>query len=141
VLVRLPPVEVSLKVGSLKGRRPRASCQGGHATTDRQIDSLDKGGVHSAREAEVLQSSCERWLCPQPDHVPDVDQFAPLIAFGDLSIQQACCYLPLGPCSPAPIPFEPRPKVGRERVEIGSEAVTSENWQAERRPTSPAARG
>ena len=46
--VRLPPVEVSLKVGSLEGCRPGASCQSGHATTECEIDPLDKRGVHSS---------------------------------------------------------------------------------------------
>jgi hypothetical protein len=73
VIVRLPPVEVSLKVGSLEGCCPGASCKSSHATTDRQVDPLNKGRVHSAREAEPLQSSCEGWSCPQPDHVPDMD--------------------------------------------------------------------
>jgi len=137
VIVRSPPVEVSLKVRSLEGCRPRASSQSGHTTTDRQIDPLDKGRVHSAREAEPLQSSCEGEPCPQPDHLPDVNQFAPPRAFGDLSIEQTCCYLPLGLCPPPMIPLEPLPKVGCERVERGSEAIAGENRQAIRSQLLP----
>jgi hypothetical protein len=54
VIIRLPPVQVSLKVGSLEGCRPRASCQSGHATTECEIDPLDKRGVHSSRKAHCL---------------------------------------------------------------------------------------
>ncbi len=116
----------------MEGCRPCASSQSGHTTTDRQIDPLDKGRVHSAKEAEFLQSSCEGWPCPQPDNLPDVNQFAPPITFVDLSIEQTCCYLPLGLCPSPIIPFEPLPKVDRERVEMGSEAIASENRQAVR---------
>jgi hypothetical protein len=47
----------------------------------------------------------------------------------------------LVPSPPASIPLEPLPKVGCERVEIGSEAVAGEHRQAERRPTALAACG
>ncbi len=97
-------------MGGLHCCGPCAACQSGYATTNRQIDPLDKGGVHSTSEAEFLQSSCKSESCPQPDYLPDVNQFAPPIAFRDLSIQQTCCYLPRGLCPPPMIPLEPLPK-------------------------------
>ena len=54
VIIRLPPVQMSLHVGSLHGGGPRALCQSGHTVADRQIDTLNKRRVDAARKAQSL---------------------------------------------------------------------------------------
>jgi hypothetical protein len=120
-------------MGSLQRSGPGASCQGCHTTTQREIDPLDKGCVHSSRKAQSLQGLCEGGGCSQADHLSDSHQLAPLIAFLDLAIEQACRHLPLFP--PAPSFLEPIPKMSGEGVEVRIEAIAGEDRQTERRPT------
>src|SRR5690242_3837967 len=66
------------------GRRPLSEmywCPGCYTTTQREIDPLDKGRVHSSRKAQSLQGRSEGGLCSQADHLSDSHQLAPLIAF------------------------------------------------------------
>ncbi len=71
MIVGLPPLQMSLQMGSLHGGGPRAPSESGYATADRQIHPFDKGRVHTAREAQPLQCLPEGWLCSQPDDVLD----------------------------------------------------------------------
>jgi hypothetical protein len=67
----LPPVHMSLHVGSLQSSGPRASCQSGHPAADRQVDPRNYGRVDVSRKAQSLSGFYECWLCSQPDDVLD----------------------------------------------------------------------
>src|SRR5215471_18641702 len=108
-------------MGCLQRSGPGAPCQGCHTTTQREIDPLDKGCVHSSRKAQSLQGLCEGGGCSQADHLSDSHQLAPLITFLDLAIEQACRHLPLFP--PAPSFLEPIAKMSGEGVEVRIEAI------------------
>jgi hypothetical protein len=74
VIIGLPPVQMSLHVGSLPGGSPGAPSESGYAMTDCQIYALDKRRVDASGEAQPLQCLPEGWPCSQPDDVLDPHQ-------------------------------------------------------------------
>jgi hypothetical protein len=130
MIVGLPPLQMSLQMGSLPGGGPGAPSQSGHAAADRQRSPLDKGRVHSSGEAQPLQRFPEGWLCSRPDDVLDPHEPASSVALLDLPIHQTSCHFPLPHFPPAPTCLDPGPKMSGEGVEIGSEAIAGEEGQA-----------
>lgn len=116
---------MGLSMGSLQRSGPGASCQGCHTTTQREIDPLDTGRVHSSRKAQSLQGLCEGGGCSQADHLSDSHQLAPLIAF--LGAGQRARLSPPATVSSAPSFLEPIPKMSGEGVEVRIEAITGED--------------
>ena len=111
-------MQVSQELWGLLGRGPGAAGQSCHAMTDSQIDSLNKGGVQSSREAHPLQGEREICLCPQAHHVRDASELTPPIAFLHLAVDQTRRHLPLAHTPPSTTHLEPLAKMGCEGIEV-----------------------
>ena len=86
--------------------------------TDRQIQTLDKSGIQSPREAHPLQGGREICLCPQAHHLRDPRQLTPPIAFFHLAVDQTRRHLPSMCFPPSLNHLKPLAEMGRQSIKV-----------------------
>jgi hypothetical protein len=99
---------------------------------DRQIHPLDESGVESSREAQSLQSGLEICQCPQAHDRRDSHQFASLVAFLHLTVDQLRRHLPPKCFPPSATHLKLVSKMGGQGIEIQIETITREERETAR---------
>ena len=86
--------------------------------THRQIHPLDESGVQPSREAQFLQGGLKICQCPQAHQRRDSHEFATLVAFLHLAVDQLGRHLPPKGFPPPATSLEPVSKMGGQRLEV-----------------------
>ena len=128
VVIDLPPIEMLGELGDIMSGTPGAASELGNALADGEVGALDKGRVYSARQASGFEAGLVFIRRTPNVALLDLDGMMSALMLDDLRIdeiakRQPDTFLEIDK-------FDPLTEVGREGVEVVSEAIGAEDGDA-----------
>jgi hypothetical protein len=86
VILGRPPFQMQQQLGRVLHRRPGAADKGRHTLPQRQVNPLDKRGVHPPAQPQSNERRSERSVRPTAHHLAEPHQLPPLIGLLHLAV-------------------------------------------------------